>query len=127
MNSFEEQYIQNNSWGLSTSIDLHECNSETIRNAEKIKQFVAQLCDRINTKRFGECQVVNFGSNDEVAGFSMTQLVDTSLVSGHFANKTNRVFLDVFSCRYYEPKEAAELAKQFFEAKDYNLVCTFRK
>lgn len=127
MDSLEEQYKSNESWGLSTSINLYACNPNSIRNAEKIKQFVFELCDRTGMKRFGECQIVDFGSNDEVAGFSMTQLIDSSLISAHFANKTNRIFLDVFSCKYYEPEKVAEFAKYFFEAKDYTLVYTFRK
>lgn len=127
MDSLEEQYKSNKSWGLSTSIDLYGCNPSFIRNAEKIKQFVVELCDRTGMKRFGECQIVDFGSNDEVAGFSMTQLINSSLISAHFANKTNRIFLDVFSCKYYEPEEVAEFAKHFFEARDYVLKYTLRK
>lgn len=121
------EYQLVDAWGLDTGIDLHGCNPETIRNAEKIKEFVAQLCERIEMKRFGECVVVNFGEDEKVAGFSMTQLIETSLISGHFANKTNNVYLDIFSCKYYSPYDAAEFAKEFFEAKDYTLNYTLRK
>ena len=57
----------------------------------------------------------------------MAQLIESSLVSGHFANKTNNVYLDIFSCKYYNPKEVAEFAKNFFEASDYNLNHVLRK
>ena len=120
-------YEQQNAWGLLSSIDLHECNGATIRDAEKIKQFVVELCERIGMKRFGETMVVNFGEDEKVAGFSMTQLIETSLISAHFANQTNATYLDVFSCKYYEPVAAAEFAKEFFEAKDYSLTYTLRK
>jgi S-adenosylmethionine decarboxylase len=112
-------YESENAWGLSSSIDLHECNSELIRDADAIKKFVVELCDLIEMKRFGECVVVNFGEDEKVAGYSMTQLIETSLISAHFANQTNRVFLDVFSCKFYEPEVVADFAKQFFKAKDY--------
>ena len=78
-------------------------------------------------KRFGKCTVVNFGEDEKVAGFSMTQLIETSLISGHFANLTNNVYLDIFSCKYFSPKVVAEFAKKFFEAKDYKLHKAFRK
>ena len=119
-------YQKNNPWGLSSSIDLYDCNSKKIRNAKEIKRFVIELCDLIEMKRFGECNVVNFGEDEEVAGYSMTQLIETSLISGHFANKTNRVFLDVFSCKFYEPKVVADFAKEFFGASDYTLKYTLR-
>lgn len=77
-------------------------------------------------KRFGECQVVNFGEDERVAGYSMTQLIETSLISGHFANQTNTVYLDVFSCKYFSPEEAANFAMEFFQAKKHTLNYTLR-
>lgn len=127
VSTLKEKYEKEDAWGLLSSIDLHHCNPETIRDAEKIKQFVVELCELIDMKRFGECVVVNFGEDERVAGFSMTQLIETSLISGHFANLTNAVYLDVFSCKFYEPSVVAEFAKKFFESKDYKLNYTLRK
>ncbi|MBU0894221.1 MAG: S-adenosylmethionine decarboxylase [Nanoarchaeota archaeon] len=125
--SLREKYKKENAWGLLSSIDLYDCDADLIRNSESIKKFVIELCELIKMKRFGECQIVNFGEDERVAGFSMTQLIETSLISAHFANQTKRVFLDVFSCKYYEPKTAAEFAKKFFKAKNYNLNIHLRK
>ena len=121
-----QQYKEKGAWGLSSSIDLHNCDKEIIRNSDKIKEFVIRLCELIDMKRFGECIVVNFGEDEEVAGYSMIQLIETSLISGHFANKTNRVFLDIFSCKFYSPKIVADFAKDFFKSSDYNISYTLR-
>ena len=125
--AIEQQFEKTDSWGILASVDLHDCNPETIRSAEKIKQFVYELCDRIKVTRFGECLVVNFGEDPRVSGFSMAQLIETSLISGHFANRTNTVYLDAFSCKFFDPNEVAEFAKSFFEAKDYILHTALRK
>ncbi len=125
--NLREQYTASDSWGLLTSVDLHHCNPETIRDAEKIKQFVYELCELIEMKRFGDCTVVNFGEDERVAGYSMFQLIETSCISAHFANQTNAVYLDIFSCKFYEPKVAADFAQKFFEAKDYSETHTLRK
>lgn len=122
-----EEYKLVNAWGLAAGIDLHGCNPETIRDADKIKQFVVELCEKIDMKRFGECTVVNFGEEARVAGFSMSQFIETSMISAHFANQTNTVYLDIFSCKYYNPYVAADFAKEFFGAKDYELHYTLRK
>jgi S-adenosylmethionine/arginine decarboxylase-like enzyme len=114
-------------WGLLSCIDLYDCDPETIRNAEKIKQFVVELCDLIKMKRFGETQVVNFGEDERVAGFSMIQLIETSLISAHFANLTNTTYLDVFSCKLYDSKVVADFAKEFFKAERVNLQVVERK
>lgn len=125
--AIKKEYALVDAWGLHSAVDLRECNSKTIRDAEKIKRFVRELCERIGMKRFGECVVVNFGEDERVAGYSMTQLIETSLISAHFANQTNATYLDVFSCKYYNPKVVAEFAKEFFGAKRYDLTYTLRK
>jgi S-adenosylmethionine/arginine decarboxylase-like enzyme len=125
--AIRRDYEAQGAWGLLASIDLHGCQGETIRDAEAIKRFVVELCDKIDMKRFGECTVVNFGEDERVAGYSMFQLIETSCISAHFANQTNATYLDIFSCKYYNPFEAAEFAKEFFGAKDYAITYTLRK
>ena len=120
------QFRETDAWGLATAVDLKKCNPETIRDAEKIRDFVAQLCELIDMKRFGETQVVHFGPNDRVAGYSMTQLIETSLISGHFANETNAAYLDIFSCKEYPPEVMAEFCKDFFEAESCTMQVIFR-
>ena len=127
MNAIREKFINENSWGISTSIDLHLCNPASIRDSEKIRQYVIELCDRIGMKRFGECTIVNFGEDEKVAGFSMMQLIETSLISGHFANASNNAYIDIFSCKYYDPSDVAEFSCHAFEAKDYTMSFTYRK
>ncbi|MBU1996754.1 MAG: S-adenosylmethionine decarboxylase, partial [Candidatus Omnitrophica bacterium] len=58
-------------WGIASSIDIYDCDPQTIRSEEKIKEFVVKLCDLIEMKRFGETKVVHFGEDERVAGFSM--------------------------------------------------------
>ena len=102
-------------WGMSTSVDLQECDPTAIRSRECIKQYVVELCELICMRRFGECQVIHFGEG-RVAGFSMMQLIETSLISGHFANDSNRAYLDIFSCKPYDPRTVEEFSKRFFAA-----------
>ena len=110
-----EEAVSQSVWGVAASFDIYGCNPETIRNADKIRQFVVELCELIEMKRFGETQVVHFGEEERVAGFSMVQLIETSLISAHFANLTNTVYLDVFSCKAYNPDVVEVFARRFFE------------
>jgi hypothetical protein len=55
------------------------------------------------------------------------QLIETSLISGHFANLTNAIYIDVFSCKIYDPYQAAEFTRQFFKASDASVNICFRK
>ncbi len=114
-------------WGLSSCIDLYECDPGTMRDANAIRDFVRQLCDRIQMRRYGETQVVYFGDDPRVTGFSMTQLIETSLISAHFADASCAIYLDVFSCAPYVPEEVARFAAQFFGAKRHHLHVVERK
>ena len=114
-------------WGIASSIDIYNCNPEKIRDAEAIKQFVRELCEQIEMKRFGETQVVHFGEDERVAGFSMVQLIETSLISAHFANLTNTVYLDVFSCKPYNAETVQTFSEAFFEGSHSVLNVTLRR
>ena len=125
--SWKEQFDQGGAWGLASSVDLYGCNPETIRDAQAIRRFAHQACDRIGMRRYGETQVVQCGDDPRVCGYSMIQLIETSLISGHFANDTNTAYIDIFSCRYYEPRTLAEFAFEFFDADHYKLNVAMRE
>ena len=106
--------IQKRVWGITSSIDIYNCHPDKIRNAGEIRRFVIELCNLIEMKRFGETLVVHFGEDERVAGYSMVQLIETSLISAHFANLTNTIYLDVFSCKPYDPETVRSFSEKFF-------------
>jgi S-adenosylmethionine/arginine decarboxylase-like enzyme len=108
---------QMNYWGVSSCIDLYECDLSLMQDEVAIKRFVRELCDLIKMRRFGETQVVRFGDDPRVTGFSMTQLIETSLISAHFADNACAIYLDVFSCAPYDSNDAAAYAARFFKAQ----------
>ena len=114
-------------WGVSSSIDLYECDLALIQNADVIREFVKILCDRIKMRRYGETQVVFFGDEPRVQGFSMTQLIETSLISAHFADASRAVYLDVFSCAPYDPQDVAKFATDYFKAAHYQVTVVNRR
>lgn len=121
-----EKCNESDVWGLATSIDLYYCDPALIRSADDIRRFVKELCELTEMRTYGPCEVVHFGEDPRVAGFSMMQLVETSLISAHFANQSGAVYLDIFSCKIYPPVKAALFAKDFFKAKDMRIVVNFR-
>jgi S-adenosylmethionine/arginine decarboxylase-like enzyme len=114
-------------WGVSSSIDLYDCDLALMQNADAIREFVVILCDRIKMRRYGETQVVFFGDEPRVQGFSMTQLIETSLISAHFADASRAIYLDVFSCAPYDPQDAAKFAAEYFKASRHEVNVTIRR
>jgi S-adenosylmethionine decarboxylase len=114
-------------WGVSACIDLYACDLRLMQDESAIKQFVRELCELIKMRRFGETQVVHFGDDPRVTGFSMTQLIETSLISAHFADSSKAIYLDVFSCAPYDANEVAAFAAQFFKAQDCKIQIVRRR
>jgi len=125
MNTIKENETEY--WGVSSSIDLYQCDLDLMNNADAIREFVRILCDRIKMKRYGETQVVFFGDEPRVQGYSMTQLIETSLISAHFANASRAIYLDVFSCAPYDPEDAAQFAADYFNASHCEIHVVNRK
>lgn len=108
-------------WGLSSSIDLKGCDPAKIRDAECIRTFACELCDLIKMRRYGDPIIVDFGEDPVVSGFTLVQLIETSSITAHFANASNAVYLDVFSCRKFEPSEVAEFSSCYFGADSFTV------
>ncbi|MDD2411134.1 MAG: S-adenosylmethionine decarboxylase [Candidatus Methanomethylophilaceae archaeon] len=113
-------------WGLLVSIDLGECDHSKIASKEHIAQFAIDLAKHINMKRYGEPQVVFFGDEPKVQGYSLVQLIETSMISGHFAEDTDRAFIDIFSCREFGPEDSANFTQEYFGAKKMQYSVSFR-
>ena len=125
-NNWEQDYKNNNAWGIASSIDIYWCNSNLIRDVDIIKKYVLELCELIEMKRFWNTDVVHFWEDQKVAWYSMTQLIETSLISWHFANSTNVAYLDIFSCKYYDPSVVANFTLKYFKWKYYKLNVNYR-
>lgn len=106
-----------NAWGRSTHIDLFGCNAQRTRNADTIRLFSLELCDRIQMKRYGEPLVVWFG-HDGKEGYSLVQLIETSCITAHFSEDDNSAYIDVFSCKEYDVDDVAIFCMNYFGAGD---------
>ena len=86
-------------------------------DADIIKTFTSELVALLDMKTYGPCHVVHFGEDEKVAGFSMFQLIETSNISGHFANQSCTAYIDIFSCKPYNRAIAAKFCQDYFEGE----------
>jgi S-adenosylmethionine/arginine decarboxylase-like enzyme len=120
---------EKNYFGQELIINLYSCNLKKISSGEEIKKFVITLCDDvIKMKRYGEPLIPHFGhENILTSGYSLVQLIETSSVTAHFSEYTRNVYLNVFSCAWYDPEKTAEFCKKFFEAEKITVKLLKRK
>ncbi len=112
------KYQEITPWGMNVSIDLHGADPKMIRDGKVITKFMKDLVKYIDMKAYGEPIVVNFGDTPLVAGYSALQLIETSSITAHFANSTNSIHLDIFSCKYFRPNQTALWSKEYFKATE---------
>jgi len=108
-------------YGKELILNLYECNLEKISSEGEIKKFVIELCDNvIHMKRYGEAFIPHFGhENPMTSGYSLVQLIETSSVTAHFSEYKKSVYLNIFSCAWYDPKKTRDFCVKFFEAKHF--------
>ena len=108
----------NELFGQELTLDLYNCNLKTISSRAKIKKFVIELCDNvIHMKRYGKAMIPHFGHENPItSGFSLVQLIETSNVSAHFSEYKKSVYLNIFSCAWFDVKKTTAFCKAYFEA-----------
>jgi S-adenosylmethionine/arginine decarboxylase-like enzyme len=112
-----EKNRQAGPWGWHLALNLYECDPGLIRSADVIHAYVIALCELIKMRRFGDPTIVHFGEDERVAGYSLVQLIETSNICGHFANESNAAYIDIFSCKYFDPTVASNFTIATFAAQ----------
>lgn len=110
---------------MLASLDLHNCQPEYIRQPKKIRQLIIGLCQRIKMKRFGPPLIKKFGRG-ELLGYSAMQFIETSSVTLHFDETKDRAFIEIFSCKYFDPNQALNFCQKFLKAKKTKMRYYFR-
>jgi len=103
-------------WGYHAIMDASGCDHAAITSYEVVYDFAKRLVKDIDMVAYGEPQIVDFGSGDK-AGFTLVQLIETSNICAHFVNELDEMYLDVFSCKPFDPKVVENLLVEYFGAK----------
>ena len=113
-------------WGKHLILDAADCSPKMIGNEVVVANFARSLVKRIDMVPFGNPQVVMFGSGNK-KGYTLVQLIETSNITAHFVEENNSMYLDVFSCKDFDPQVVEEAVKEFFDAKYFNRKVILRQ
>ena len=102
-------------WGYHLVLDVARCAPNTIRCSNNIARFTKTLVKDIDMIAYGEPQIVMFGTGNK-KGYTLVQLIETSNICAHFVEETNDMYLDVFSCKEFNPDIVKGLVREFFGA-----------
>lgn len=112
-----------NTYGYSSIIDVVECDPATFTR-EHIETFLVELCDAIDMER----EELHFWDyEDDPAGYaaapahlrgvSAVQFIKTSSIVVHSLDDLRTVFIDLFSCKHYDPEVVNYVVTQHFAGR----------
>lgn len=106
-------------WGQHLILDMFDCDREAIRDPDTIRAFAAELVEAIGMKAYGESILEHFAAHDPAAGgYTLVQLMETSNITAHFAERSGDVYLDVFSCKTFPEESAIAVCRKRFAPRD---------
>ena len=100
-------------WGMLAAIDLHDADRTRLADPDAIRRFVPAVIEAIGMRAHGPLRIDRFG-NGELEGWSAMQFIETSSITIHADEVFGRCFVDVFSCRAFDPDAAAAIAVEHF-------------
>ena len=107
---------QSGCWGYHLIVNAGGCDPEALRSKATIATFAKTLVKKIDMVAFGPPRIVMFGDGNK-KGYTLIQLIETSNISAHFVEETNDIYLDVFSCKPFDPTAALAVFREFFKPK----------
>lgn len=112
-------------WGWHLILDCADCN-ENIDDEDQIKEFIDTLVEELGMKKLSEITLVRVDSEEEGRGISATVIISTSTITCHFDDQGYCAYIDIFSCKTFEPKTAINTVEDFFDPKTIGDVFLFR-
>ena len=105
-------------YGYELVMDLSGCDKNAIGSKKKLQEYVDKLCKLIKMEKYGKTLLPYFGlEKDFTKGYSLVQLIETSSITGHFSEFWGKAYINIFSCKKFDPVVAKRFTRQFFRAK----------
>jgi S-adenosylmethionine decarboxylase len=101
-------------WGKHLILDCAGCPRELISNKALIRSFVEALVPAIDMKAVGAPVIEYLSPEPRLAGYSLMQLIETSSITGHFCDASGEAYLDIFSCKDFNARDALDVVTTYF-------------
>jgi S-adenosylmethionine/arginine decarboxylase-like enzyme len=112
-------------YGQHLMLTATGCN-ERLLDCDSINAFIKALVKEIDMVAYGEPLIARFGQGIEI-GISAVQLIETSAITLHTNDGCRDLYLDVFSCKEYDPDVVLDVVDAFFDPHLSRFEQVFRK
>lgn len=112
-------------YGLQLILDMGKCDISKFKR-KHIKSYFTQLCQLIGMEAHAQYFWDDFRvpieqrqTDARTKGTTAIQFILTSNITIHTLDLLQVAFIDIFSCKDFEPKLAEEFTVRFFGAKEH--------
>ena len=111
----DEKKMIKDTWGYHLLLDCSSGDKDLISSKDNVRNFILELVKAIDMVAFGDPWIERFATHDqEKAGISFCQMIETSNITGHFCEKNGNFYIDIFSCKPYSSDTAIEVVDKYF-------------
>lgn len=114
-----------NQYGIELILDMHGCDVSKFTRPS-ITEYFERLCDLIDMDRedLHFWDDVGVPEEDQITtphgqGTSAVQFILTSSIVIHTLDQMKAVYINIFSCKVYDPKVAEAFSVEWFGATDH--------
>ena len=119
-------------YGIELILDLHGCDSSKFTRVS-INKYFERLCVLIDMQReelyFWDDEGVSEEdkqTSPHTQGTSAVQFILTSSIVIHTLDQLKAVYINIFSCKSFDPKVAEQFSTDWFGATDCSARCLDR-
>ena len=105
-------------WGYHLILDVGGCDTSLMSDRQNVHNWIKTLVQDIDMEPVGEPNIQYTAAHDiNKAGFTAVQIIVTSSIVAHFVDSKNQIYIDIFSCKKFDPEVAKRSIITFFQAK----------
>ncbi len=123
---------QHEPYGYELILDIHECNPAKFTR-KNIRNYFKELCVLIDMEREKLCWWDDLYTSEEeketephLVGTSAIQFIRTSNIIIHTLDILKHVYINIFSCKDFDTKKAAQFTQTWFDGKIVNKKTVWR-
>lgn len=120
-------------YGKELILDLHNCNPDKFTR-ESIGQYFIDICELIDMQRadlhwWDDLDLPEDERETEphLKGTSAIQFIKTSNITIHTLDILKNVYLNIFSCKDFDPQVAKDFSEKWFEGQAVTHQVIIRK
>jgi len=123
----KQKFGYKGNYGLELIMDLKGCDLSGL-SEKKMGQFFVKLCNLVDMKRHGAPLFWKDHSDEpHLNGISGIQFIETSNVVCHALPLLKAVYINLFSCKEFDPDDTLMFCKKYWNSSSENHTILIRE